>query len=186
MTGFPTNLQTLLAQVANLFSASSPPVGVDPLSAAALAGEHVLPLLPAERVYVTLVTDDQFWADPPTDQFLIIRPETFNSIEPMASGGGTATMGTDGFLTLTLWSRCEFDTPLDDTAALSDATYGILALWNRCLTILSQFMPTDDDGNGLCLEPIRFEGWNTQMRTKADPWLLISCRWNMKFSQTLG
>jgi hypothetical protein len=181
MTGYPTHLETLLASVAGLYSASTPPVGVDPSSATALAG--LLPLFPAERVYVTLAPDAMFADDPPCDQFIVIRPDRYVLMPELFAGGGNMQVSTDGGLELTLWNRFEADTPLSDASALSDTTYGILALWRPCLVILSGYMPTDEDGNGLCLEPIRLVNWSVEPRQANDPWSLLRSRWSMKFTQ---
>ncbi len=139
-------------------------------------------VLAAERVIITMADAEVFDGDPPGDQFLTIAPSTFRADEGLVTGGGV--LGTDGVLSISLWSRFEVDWASADADALQDQTNGILAKWRAVLASLQLFAPTDVSGNCILEEPMRVVNWSVRPRRRAT-WLVIDSSWELKFVQDL-
>jgi hypothetical protein len=162
--GDPTTLEDILSSITNQLVTTSA-------------------VLAAERVIITMADAEFFDGDPPGDQFLTIAPATFRADEGLVTGGGV--LGTNGTLSISLWSRFEVDWASADADALQDQTNGILAKWRTVLASLQLFAPTDESGNCILEEPMRVINWSVRPRHRA-PWLVIDSSWDARFVQELG
>jgi hypothetical protein len=77
------------------------------------------------------------------------------------------------------------DVEQSDKQALKNASYGILAKWRAVMTSIHLFVPTNDNGKGIVIEPIRVRRWSIPPRRHNSPWIQIRSNWEVKFIQQL-
>ncbi|HYE77928.1 MAG TPA: hypothetical protein VEI97_08080 [bacterium] len=139
-----------------------------------------------EYVFVGLDLKDLEAEGGPADQFAVLTNPRAQVMAGDVTGGGADALAMDGRLELDLWARLETDEAYRDTAALEDATLGILQRWRRLLkrgTGLQLFAPLPESGGtqSLLIEPMRLVSWELRPRTPRVGWTRHVSAWEVKW-----
>lgn len=104
------------------------------------------------------------------DQDVLLRPGSFQSLQPAFDGAGRVCTKIKRFLTMYPRSRLAMDEGDRDDAWLTDSTYGHLAFEEACVTALSGFIPRDTSLNWLTIEELRISDGIDPKRTTEGEW----------------
>jgi hypothetical protein len=164
--GLPTTLPAILDAIGARAAAC---VGLDPA-----------------YVFPSLDLGDMAAIGAPTDVFIALTPLSGMVEQGDVMGGGPDALSIDATLAVELWTRVEVDESYRDTAALKDATFGILARWRLLLnrnTGLQLFAPVAVAGaqQSILKEPMRLIDWSLRPRIPAAGWVKHVSRWQVKY-----
>jgi hypothetical protein len=93
---------------------------------------------------------------PPCDHIAQIAPGPNNVRQITVDGAGNEVLWLDGSARITLWNRLALDQTTHCDDALTDSVLGLTRYLTCTVNSLSQYFPTDPNGNPLVTEPIRF------------------------------
>jgi hypothetical protein len=145
--------------------------------------------IPAEYIFPTL-SEEWFEEGGLSDKYLMISNFAGQEVESVTTGAGVDGKFWNATLDVSLLARLDTDTPGKDLNRLTDATFGLLATWQKVLKSLDQWFP--DDGGapawGLLLQPARTLGYTIRPRSfkKTGGWCQMRTRVHMPFRQDLS
>lgn len=142
--------------------------------------------LSADRVFTSLLPDEDHLQVPPADRFVVLTPVRFPVWQSVVAGGGLGGAGFDATIRTTCFVRMNADQELRSSRAVRDATKGVLALTMRVFSALQFWVPEDSDGNALVREYPRAESIDFKpQRMKSGPWVSVGVPWQFRFTALL-
>ncbi len=132
-------------------------------------------------VFPSLI-DELVLNDPPADCFITLKPKKFLSPTAVMDGAGLQSKWFTGSLEILIWFRLDLDRSGWDSDYLQQAnSVNLFNTWQLLLQALEQWLPQDNNGNGLLIEPLRCEEFSILPRQKEKNWGQLISIWQMSY-----
>jgi hypothetical protein len=113
---------------------------------------------------------------------IILRPRGLTPEQGIIDGAGRVITLFAQRLEMILRCRQGTDQGGSDRMKLTDATRGIIQMWENVVASCQLFTPTDEDGNALLWEPMRCLRIDDSERdNKQVDWVEVTIPWEMKY-----
>lgn len=159
---------------------------LDALPSAVAAGVSGLT---ADRVFESLLADDDHLKEPPASDFAVVGVRGLTPRSASVTGGGRLTTVTDMAVRVALFARIGDDQALRDRRTLRDRTRSVLRKALRLVQALQMWRPVDAAGGCLLVEPGRLSGAIDFAPRKpgqgAAGWAVAATNWAFSFRAKL-
>lgn len=86
--------------------------------------------------------------------WITVSPEDGQFDQELLDGAGRSGVAEQTWAVLTIFSQVRLDRPEHDVSMLNDTSRGVLSLKHRVINALTQFDPTNSDGDFILMEPM--------------------------------
>lgn len=149
-----------------------------------------VPGMTRDRVFSSLLPDEDHLKWPPADRFVVGFMGNFPVDQRMVSGGGNLNTAFDSTLVLTAFCRLECDPETSSTQQLEDEVNGVWKFVQRILTALQTWEgPRGPDGLQTFRRPMRVApGFRIERKSGGDRirWATAPLSFEVSFVANLG
>lgn len=141
-------------------------------------------VLPQDRIWISMKMNvpvhDQ------ADHYITILPLHQWVFQDCSDGAGRYYTEAHGRINTYLRCRLSLDESYRDKEWLTNETLGALSTYHKIIDALQMYLPTDDDGNAILMEPMRLVYTNEPRKERQSPdWGEIMLEWQVVYALNL-